>query len=153
MNPILHLNYKIDKELLLKEAEKIKNYAVGYTDSRYPDLKMDDWLVGHYTSPYIEKVMKDFSISGKPRFYWLKPFATIPEHVDNGTLCGLNFILTNNASPITFGNTDFYYESILVDTTKPHSVKNNETERIMLKISIFDKTFEQVAENIKQYLL
>jgi hypothetical protein len=153
MEPILHLNYEIDKNLLLAEAEKIKHQATGYTDSRYPDLKMNDWLVGHHSSEYIEKIMQDFGVTGKPRFYWLQPYAVIPEHVDNGTLCGLNFILTEHASPITFGDKNYYYKSILIDTTKPHSVTNNEHERVMFKISIFDQMFEEVAARIKQYLL
>lgn len=153
MDPVLHLNYKINKEQLLFEASKIKHQAVHYTDSRYPDLKMNDWLVGLHSSEYVEEIMKDFDIQGKPRFYWLQSYAVIPEHVDNGTLCGLNFILTENASPITFGNKDYYYKSILVDTTIPHSVKNNEHERIMLKISIFNETFKEVAEKIKKYIV
>jgi hypothetical protein len=152
MEPVIHLNYKINKTQLLLEAGQIKDQAISYTDSRYPDLKMDDWLIGFHTSKYIDQIMKDFDIQGKPRFYWLQPYAVIPEHVDNGTLCGLNFILTENASPITFGNKDYYYESILVDTTIPHSVKNNQYERIMLKISVFNETFNEVAERIKKYL-
>jgi hypothetical protein len=153
MEPILHLNYKVDKQLLLDEAAKIKCSASGYTDSRYPDLRMNDWLVGHHSSQYVDSIMKDFGITGKPRFYWLQPYAVIPQHVDNGTLCGLNFILTDQASPITFENKDYFYESILVNTTIPHSVTNNQYERIMFKISIFNETFEQVANRIKQYLL
>jgi len=152
MGPIIHLNYKINKEKLLKEAAQAKSNATGYTDSRYPDLKMEDWLIGHHHSQYVNEIMDDFGIVGKPRFYWLQPYAVIPEHVDNGTLCGLNFILTDKASPITFGDKDYYYESILVDTTKPHSVKNNQHERIMFKISIFNETFEQVAEKIKRFI-
>lgn len=152
MSPIIHLNYKVDKQRLLKEAANLKKDAVGYTDSRYPDLKLDDWLINHHSSDYVDQIKKDFGIEGKPRFYWLRPHAVIPEHVDNGTLCGLNFILTDHASPITFGDKDYYYESILVNTTVPHSVKNNEHERIMLKISIFNETFEQVAEKIKKYI-
>jgi hypothetical protein len=153
MGPVFHLNYKIDKQKLLSEADQIKDKAVGYTDSRYPDLKMEDWLIGSHSSEYVDQIMKDFDVVGKPRFYWLQPYAVIPEHVDNGTLCGLNFILTDQASPISFGEKDYYYESILVDTTLPHSVKNNEYERIMFKISIFNETFEQVAEKIKKYLV
>jgi hypothetical protein len=114
---------------------------------------MDDWLVSQHTSSYVEQVMKDFGVVGKPRFYWLQPYAVIPEHVDNETQCGLNFILTGQASPISFSNKDYYYESILVNTTLPHSVKNNEHERIMFKISIFNETFEQVAAKIKQYII
>jgi hypothetical protein len=152
VEPILYLNYKIDKLRLLAEANDIKHKAVGYTDSRYPNLKMDDWLIGYHSSNYVEQVMRDLGVDGKPRFYWLKPYTVIPEHVDNGTLCGLNFILTEGASPITFENQDYYYESALIDTTIPHSVKNNENERIMFKISIFNETFDQVAEKIKKYL-
>lgn len=153
MDPIIHINYKIDKEKLLKEAASIKESATGYTDTRYPDLKMNDWLVGHHSSEYIQQIMRDFDVEGKPRFYWLQPYAVIPEHVDNGTLCGLNFILTDHASPITFGDKDYFYESVLVDTTKPHSVKNNDHERVMFKISIFNETFEQVASKIKRFIL
>lgn len=152
MEPVIHLNYPLDKELLLKEAQAIRHTAVGYTDSRYPGVTKDDWLVGHHTSEYTQKIMDDFGVKGKPRFYWLEPYAVIPEHVDNGTLCGLNFILTDHASPITYGDKDYYYESILLDTTQPHSVTNNEHERIMFKISIFDETFEQVAEKIQRYI-
>lgn len=152
MGPIIHLNYHVDKQRLLEEAANTKKDAVGYTDSRYPDLKLDDWLINHHESDYTNQIKKDFGIEGKPRFYWLQPYAVIPEHVDNGTLCGLNFILTDHASPITFGNRDYFYEAVLVDTTIPHSVKNNEHERIMLKISIFNETFEQVAEKIKKYI-
>jgi hypothetical protein len=153
MESILHLNYKIDKEILLAESVDARKNAIPYTDSRYPNLKLNDWLVSYHTSDYVESVMKDFGISGKPRFYWLQPYAVIPEHVDNGTLCGLNFILTDNASPITFGDKDYLYEAALVDTTVPHSVKNNNHERVMFKISIFNKRFEEVAEQIKSYML
>jgi hypothetical protein len=152
MEPVLHLNYKIDKNQLLKEAAEIKKSAVAYTDSRYPDLKLEDWLINHHSSEYVNKIMKDFGVIGKPRFYWLKPYAVIPEHIDNGTLCGLNFILTNHASPITLNNKDYFYESVLVNTTIPHSVTNNEYERIMFKISISNESFEQVAAKIKNYL-
>lgn len=145
--PLLHLEYEIDKNLLLEQAKEAKKFSKPYTDSRYPGLQLDDWHIGHYTSPYIEKIILDFGIQGKARFYWLEPLAIIPEHVDNGTLCSLNFMLTGSA-PITIKGNDYSYESILLNTTVPHSVTNNEQERIMLKISIFDETFEEVAERI-----
>jgi len=153
MTPLFHLKYTVDIDQLLLEASEAKEKAVAYSDSRYPKLEMNDWLVAQYNSKYIQEIMDDFNVVGKPRFYWLKPHATIPTHVDNGTLCGLNFILTEEASPITFNNIDFYYKSILVNTTLPHSVQNNEKERIMLKISIFSETFDEVAEKNKKFLL
>jgi hypothetical protein len=149
MDPLIFLDYPLDKERLLKDAIEAKKNSKPYTDSRYPDLYMEDWLIGHYNSEYITRIMNDFNIEGKPRYYWMKPHAVIPEHVDNGTQCSLNFVLTDNASPITIDNREYYYTAILLNTTVPHSVINNEYERIMLKISIFNESYEDLAKRIK----
>jgi len=149
MEPLIHLNYRVDKKLLLNEALSVKDNAVAYTDNRYPDLKLDDWLIGHYNSQNIIKIMNDLEVTGKPRFYYLQPFAVIPEHVDNGTTCSINIILTDYAAPIKFGEIEYFYDTILLNTTLPHSVTNNENERVMLKISIFDESFEDLAKRIK----
>jgi hypothetical protein len=149
LTPIIHLNYKVNKIKLLEEANIAKIFAKGYTDSRYPELKLEDWLIGHYTSDYIQEIMYDLEINGKPRFYWLLPNSVIPEHVDNGTQCSVNIVLTDYAAPISINGTDYEYQTILLNTTIPHSVKNNKYERIMLKISIFDETFNEVASRIK----
>jgi hypothetical protein len=146
---MIHLDYPLDKKILLEEAHKARKSARGYTDDRYPDLKLDDWLIGHHSSDYINKIIADFEVDGRARFYWLEPYAEIPEHVDNGTLCSLNFILTDNAAPITMNGQEFFYDQILLDTTVPHSVKNNQFERIMLKISIFNENFSSVSSRIK----
>lgn len=152
MEPLVHLNYTVDKKQLLELAHNFKSQAVAYTDSRYPDLKLEDWLIGKCSSIYIESIMQDFGVNGKPRFYYLQPYAEIPEHVDNGTLCSLNFVLTENASPIMFGDREYHYDAVLLDTTVPHKVKNNQYERIMLKISIFNESYEQVLEKIKKWI-
>lgn len=145
---ITHLNYDFDKELLLQQAEEAKENAVEFSVPKYPHIQFKGWDIGHYTSPYIEKIMKDFGVIGKPRFYWMAPFVQIPTHTDDGTLCSLNFILTENAAPITIGGEQHIYQAVLLDTTVPHSVVNEEHERIMLKISIFDKTYEEVDAKI-----
>jgi len=148
MQPLVHLKYELDTELLLKEAKEAKQVAKPYTDDRYPGEQKDDWYIGHYTSSYIEQIMSDFKVSGKPRFYWLEPNATIPEHVDNGTTCSLNFILTQDPAPINIEGIDYTYKQVLLNTTKSHSVTNNNNERIMLKISIFDESYEDLAKRI-----
>jgi hypothetical protein len=146
---MIHLDYPLDKKILLEEAHEARKSARGYTDDRYPNLKLDNWLIGHHSSDYINKIISDFEVNGRARFYWLEPYAEIPEHVDNGTLCSLNFILTDNAAPIIINGQEFYYDQILLDTTVPHSVKNNQFERIMLKISIFNENFASVSSRIK----
>jgi len=149
MEPLIHLKYNLDKNKLLQDAISAKKHSQAYTDTRYPDLKLEDWHIGHYSSPYIDQLMKDFEVIGKPRFYWLAPYAVIPEHVDNETTCSLNFILTNDAAPITIDGKEYTYNQILLNTTLPHSVTNNANERIMLKISIFNESFEDLKKRIK----
>lgn len=148
-NLFVNLNYPLDIDLFLKSAEKARQMSAPYTDSRYPGLVMDTWHIGHYTDEHIEKLMDDFEVKGKPRFYWTAPNSVIPEHVDNGTTCSLNFILSKDPAPITFNGNDYFYSQVLLNTTIPHSVTNGAEERILLKISIFDETFEHLAERIK----
>ncbi len=149
MEPLIHLNYPLNKELLLEEALEARKSAVSHKDSRYPDLSFDEWKISHYTSEYISQIMSDFGVVGKPRFFWLAPFAEVPEHTDNGTKCSLNFLLNDDPAPITINGQEYYYKSVLLDTTQPHSVKNNNTERLLFKISIFEEDFDTVASRIK----
>lgn len=149
---LTNLNYPLDTVALIEAANIAKLEAKPYTDSRYPDLKLDNWNIGHFTNSHIEKIMTDFEVQGKPRFYWLEPFAEIPEHVDNGTMCSINLILTDSPAPIIINGKEFIYKQALLNTTIPHAVYNGPTERVMLKISIFDETYEQLAKRIKYKL-
>jgi len=152
MKKIIHLNYPLNKEILLKDAEIARLSASGYTDSRHPNLLINEWTKSIYTSPTIEKLMQDFEVIGSPRFYFHRPFYILPMHVDNGTTCSLNFVLTDDPAPISFEDEDIVYHQALLNTTLRHSVANGPNERILLKISIFDSSFEEVAAKLK-YLL
>jgi hypothetical protein len=149
MDPLTLLDYPLDTVALLQSAVSAHLSAKPYTDSRYPSLRKEDWYIGRYTDGHIDKILRDFEIDGSPRFYWLEPFATIPQHVDNGTQCSINLILTENPAPITIEGVDYTYQQALLNTTVPHSVTNGDTERIMLKISIFDETYESLSARIK----
>jgi len=151
-NVLIQLNYPIDNFVLLESANKARAYSEPYTDSRYPELSLDNWHIGKYTDNHIQKVIDDFEVDGKPRFYWLEPYAKIPEHVDNGTKCSINLILTDTPAPILVEGTEYFYQQALLNTTIPHAVFNGPVERIMLKISIFDETFEQLSKRIKYKL-
>lgn len=149
MEPLIHLDYPLDKALLLEEAIRAKASASAHKDPRYPDMNFDHWLISHHTSEYIQKIMDDFEIKGKPRFFWLEPFAVIPEHTDNGTTCSLNFLLNDDPAAITINGKDYFYTSVLLNTTAPHSVTNNHTERLLFKISLFDESYEELAKRLK----
>lgn len=148
MMPLTHLNYPLDKDRLLVLADSIKDKANPYTDSRYPDAVLDTWLILKHTDDYIEKIMDDFGVVGSPRFYWQEPNSVLPMHVDNNTTCSINFVLTDNPAPVTVEDVDYVYEQAVLDTTRLHGVNTNDEERILLKISIFDESYEDLVKRI-----
>jgi hypothetical protein len=92
--------------------------------------------------------MEDFGVQGSPRFYWQEPNSILPMHVDNNTTCSINFVLTDNPSPVTVEDNDYVYEQAVLNTTKLHGVKTNGEERVLLKISIFDESYEDLIKRI-----
>lgn len=149
MSPITLLNYEYDQELLMQSVINAKKLSTNYSDPRYPNSTFDYWKIGHYTDSTIEKIMNDFEVEGKSRFYWLKPFAELPEHVDNGTQCSINFVLSDNAAPVTYSGKDYFYKQALINTSIPHSVNNGPEERVLFKISIFNKSYEELSREIR----
>lgn len=148
MEPLLHLNYELKRDLILKETEEAKKLAKYHTDNRYPLRVFTEWKVSMYNGKYIKKIMKDFDVIGTPRFYWLKPNATISTHIDNTTKCSLNFLLSENNTAIIINGKEYFYKNALLNTTQPHSVKNGNKERLLFKISIENENFENVANKI-----
>lgn len=150
MKPLIYLNYPLDKKRLLDEALEAKKFAKSYGDDpRYPGQTLDTWLISKHESPYAMEIIKDFEIEGKPRFYFLESNAKLPEHTDNNTTCSINFILSDGAAPVSFKNIEYFYTQALLNTTLLHSVSNGPIERILFKISIFNESFEKLANRIK----
>lgn len=148
MNHLINLLYQYDKNRLLEISQKAKKEARPHFDSRYPKETFDYWLINHCRDPYLDEICYDLNIKAKPRFYWLEPNAVIPCHTDNNTKCSVNIILTDSPAPIKIEGVDYFYTCALLNTTIEHSVINNDQERILLKFSIFDETFEEVSAKI-----
>jgi hypothetical protein len=150
MSPITYIDYPLDKNQLLIEAQSAKMHAEPYgNDPRYPNQEFKEWLISKHTSTYIEQIMYDFNIEGKPRFYWLAPNVVLPEHVDYNTECALNFVLSDNPAPVLFQGKEYTYTAALLNTQIPHSVVNSNEERILFKISVFNESYEELAKRIK----
>jgi hypothetical protein len=56
--------------------------------------------------------------------------------------------LTDNPAPVTVEDVDYVYEQAILNTTKLHGVNTNEEERILLKISVFDESYEDLIQRI-----
>ena len=146
MEPLIHLNYPINKDILLLESDKARENAKPWEGGN--DYKIEDWLVSYYTSDYIEKIMKELNIVGKPRFFYQKSNFSLKPHKDFGTQCGVNILLSDDPVPINIEGVDYHYSQALINLQKEHSVVNDSKERVLLKFSIPDKSFEQVSKEI-----
>ena len=147
MPPVTLLDYPLDRERLLVSAENARKNSKSYSDYR-TSIPMENWVIAPYTDSYIEQIQHDLGVSGKPRFYFAAPNFTVPTHIDNGTLCAVNFVISDQASPVTYGNQNYLYTQAVLNTTQPHSVMNGPVERILFKISIFDESYESLVARI-----
>ena len=150
-----HIDYPLDEELVLNiMSDNEKDFDV-YKDHRYTDWDKDwemNWKILRIEHEYFTKIMEDLNIQADPRFYVLEPNTYLLPHVDNGTLCCVNMIIgAKSPEPINILGKDYSYTQALIDVSKEHSVRNGPEQRILLKFSIKNKTFEEV-ENEIQYL-
>ncbi len=150
---IVLLNYSLDMEYLTKLSKELRIHATCHNDSRYT-RSFSEYRSISIDNSYTKKIMKDFDINAKVKMYYQQPNYYLPMHIDNKTLCSLNFIIgdMDELAPITFDFGNVYYRQALLNTQTNHSVLNGAKERILLKFSIFDISFSQVAKTLKYKL-
>lgn len=149
MEPLTHLSFRYNNKKLLDIAKLAKVESSNYADPRYPDHSFNNWQITHYIDDYITSIMRKLEVEGKPRFYYLAPNSILPTHVDRNTTCSINFVLSKDPAPVTILGKNYFYKCGLLNTTIPHSVTNNNTERVLFKISIFNESYESLANRIK----
>lgn len=147
-NKILHLKYPFDKNQLYVDFLKNYDKAKPYKDFR---RTVDEWKIIKYEkSEYVKKICNDLGIDGEPRFYVLEANAFLPQHLDNGTLCSINIVLSENPAPVSFMGEEFYYDACLLNTQLRHGVQNGPEDRLLFKISIKNRNYEQVKNILKE---
>ena len=89
----------------------------------------------------------------KPRYYVQAKGSSVPFHRDQNTECSINIVLSNRAGPILFEDIgEIVYRCALLNTTQRHSVPEFKTERLLLKYSIFDKTYQDVRKKLQHFI-
>ena len=146
---IKNIEIIIDEKLLLSQALDELDYKI-YVDP-ITGKEISGWKIKRVNDGYGHQIAESFKIhfdikDCRPRFYLQEPYSVIPFHVDRGTLCSLNILLSDNLTPITFENEDVYYKSALLNTQKLHAVRTGSERRILYKISIFDKTYQELRD-------
>lgn len=143
----------------LKEEAKQYTDSVHETDSNWKIVRMKEFNIADDIMQQLG--LKDFVKDYRPRFYSLDANTYLMNHIDHNTLCSINIIIgdeDDKPAPVIFeggemhkrpeGGLKMHYKSALFNTTKMHGVINDNEDRILLKISIFDKTYDECRDQI-----
>ena len=148
-----------DKQALVEES-KVTEFAAfksGFNNGSWFD-EAPTWQQGHVdtskckeTRRLVDYFMAKLSTEDiRPRFYKQSANSAVPLHADINTKCCVNIMLSDDNGPFVFediGKVD--YECALLNITKKHEVPAHTNERLLLKFSIFDITYEQALDRIK----
>jgi len=155
---LVELDLQYDKEKLLEEAATIdyKPFESGFNDGNWFDYA-PTWkqakVPNHKNFSEVIRLNnfiknKIDSIDIRPRFYKQQSNTEVPKHVDINTKCSINIILSDAYGPVVFRKQDpKFYQCAILNTTIEHSVPAYNKERILLKFSIFDKSFDEVVNS------
>ena len=134
---IAHLNYQIDKEYYKKIF--FDRYDTGGWHKE-GDVVLDYWWKVFNIDDEVMPITKDLGIEDlvtKPRFSYQFPNSTLPEHIDQDRIIGINLNLMPDLPSITIDDKSFEYENCLVDVgSKIHCVKADKNPRLVLKYAI-----------------
>ena len=171
-NFLCHISLPIDNQLLRTELSNhpLKHYKIRQQESWPEDYKVD-WLnqqvnirhrktTGYIQEPHNEltRIMNLFAdklqCTLKPVYIVQRKNTELPYHRDSKVMpCAINILLDDESAPITFRDFgDIKYKAALVNISKYHKVKSNPSDRHLLKICIYDKSFETCRELLNEYL-
>ncbi len=151
INDLININFGFDRERLLEEANQLAGYET-FIDPKY-NTPISGWQIKKINSSYgleISNFLKDYfqlkDIS--PRFFIQPPGVSIMFHRDRETKCSFNFVLSDDPDPISFRHRQVVYKTALLNTSIEHAVLNPKNRRILFKVSVFDKTFEEIKNSL-----
>lgn len=149
-NHITLLNLEFDKDLLFdiyysnvdKEDYYLKKDGTYATFWKVTRLDYNEY------ANYLMEQLGLEDIKFKPRFYCLEKNASLPMHIDRNTECSINIVMSDSPSPIEFELGEVYYDAALINVQQMHRVVNNNHDRFIFKLSIFDHTYKSVRDRI-----
>lgn len=161
MNHIyIETNFPIEnyKEELLWEYQTLKESATEYLfkNENFQWPSHSNYYILSNGIPIAQKVADTFKemydIKCYPRYYILKPGFVLDIHKDDGTQAAFNYLLSDDNDPIIYSIDDVEYEILyskgLLNLQEYHRVPQTSSERILLKLSIYDYSFEECKRKI-----
>tara|TARA_B110000977_G_C11084140_1_gene493952 strand:+ start:2338 stop:2841 length:504 start_codon:yes stop_codon:yes gene_type:complete len=165
MQPVTQIPFNIDKEKYLEDFyNNFDQVSACFTDGRLRSPKSYFKIIRDtvFLDQETKKWSDFFGADARARYYWIKPNRQLWWHTDAGTKCAINYVLNCNGSRVQFSTTgedlngpppaqysEFEYRAAILDVTKYHSVPNDSgLPRILFKISIFDKSYEEIVSRL-----
>ena len=146
---ILVFDFDFDKSALLDFWNQNQDNTQPYSDKRFGRYVMNNWrILKDIELEYASTMCKHFDIDAIPKFYVLQANTILFPHTDQDTTCSINFLLSDGAAPVRFGENEYYYKTALLNTTRTHSVDKSKKDRIIFKLSIKDEGFDIVKQKI-----
>lgn len=145
------INFNFDKNLLLDEFTKTAgdHTMIGGYDFLNHDLSL---VRERFASQVVSKLRFTGEYCVNYMFY--AKGTTVEEHTDDpwiGSTC-LNNIINDNTDPVYFGDHAETYDTAILDVSKPHSLRDLSSDRIVCRISFRNIDYENLLEKANKWL-
>jgi len=156
MEPVTRFEYKVKRFQLLTELDFLKGKLEEYADEKHGSVSGWQILREDECTSILkaerERFLNHYDImcQSRARYYILQPDIALPPHIDYNTTCSINFVLSGDESPVSYESGDYHYTQAVLDTTKMHWVNNSSKPRILFKISIFNRSYDEVKCSIQK---
>ena len=153
---LYNINLSYSKERLQAEFSDTSTFEYFFAPHK-PEQKFDyKWLIKRVDGGYGQELSDKFSslldvTDIRPRFMIQRSGYSLGFHKDAGTACSINFVCNNDPGPINFRDGPEYYEVALLNTQVDHAVLETKEDRWLFKLSIFDKTYDEVKSILMKH--
>lgn len=144
---VTHLNLQYDKEELKDEVSELDFQPFApeqyYFRKTWLKARLKENIVMY---PHIEDLHKQLPGSIIVAY---KQYAntSVHMHVDPATECSVNIVLSDDYAPVIFEDYgEIHYECALFNTSLNHAVPKYSEERLLLKFSFLDTSYDKVRE-------
>ncbi len=145
---LIPISYPLDEKKFIEAYSQYASKAEAYSDPRI-ETPVEHWKILRFDPTRVQNILNDLNVEGSTSIYLLEKNKSLKPHKDYETQCSLNFILGDDEpAPVIIEGREYFYKQCLLNTQRLHWVKNGNRDRLLFKISIFDMSFEEVAQRI-----
>ena len=144
---VTHLNLEYDKSELKDEVSELDFKPFAPEQYYFRNTWLKARLREHiFMYPHIENLHKQLPGSIIVAYKQLAN-TSVHMHVDPATECSVNIVLSDDFAPVIFEDYgEINYECALFNTSLNHAVPAYNKERLLLKFSFLDTSYDKLRE-------